>query len=172
MKAVIVYESIWGNTRQVAEAVADGLREAAEVAVHPVAETPPGELETADLLVVGGPTHAHGMASRWSHKAALEDKKQPAERLEPNAEGPALRDWFQELGKAAGARGAAFDTRIGKPKALTGSAAKGIAQRLRRHGYTLLGEESFIVEDTAGPLREGELDRARAWGKDLAETRR
>jgi hypothetical protein len=171
MKAVVVYESMWGNTRQVAEAVADGLRESAEVAVHPVAEAAPGELESVDLLVVGGPTHAHGMASRWSHKAALEDKKHPEAHLEPGVEGPALRDWFRDLGEAADARGAAFDTRFDKPKALTGSAARGIAHRLRRHGYTLVGEESFIVEDSAGPLREGELERARAWGKELVQAR-
>ncbi len=61
---------------------------------------------------------------------------------------------------------AAFDTRLGKPKLVTGSAAKGIAKRLRRHGYQVVGEESFIVDEGPGPLHEGEVDRAREWGRD------
>ena len=72
--------------------------------------------------------------------------------------------WLEGIDSGTGRSAAAFDTRIGKPKILTGSAAHKIAQRLRRHGYEVVGEESFIVEDTAGPLREGERDRAVEWG--------
>jgi hypothetical protein len=78
-----------------------------------------------------------------------------------------LRAWFETIGKADGRHAAAFDTRGDKPKVLTGSAAKGIARRLRRHGYEVIGEESFLVADIAGPLREGELDRAKDWGRAL-----
>ena len=64
---------------------------------------------------------------------------------------------------------AAFDTRIDKPPALTGVAARGIAKRLGRRGWKLVAEpESFFVEDSEGPLADGELERAREWGKALA----
>jgi hypothetical protein len=171
VNAIVVYESMFGNTHRIAEAVAEGLGENAQVSVHPVSEAVPAVLAGADLLVVGGPTHVHGMASKMSHKAAADDaSKHPEHVLDPEAEGPALRVWFDGIGKADGARAAAFDTRVGKSKLLTGSAAKGIAKRLSRHGYDLVGEESFIVDDMAGPLHEGELERARAWGRGLASS--
>ena len=62
---------------------------------------------------------------------------------------------------------ASFDTRIGKPKFLTGSAAKGIAHRLEQHGYRVVGSESFTVAGTAGPLQAGEAERACAWARGL-----
>ena len=66
-------------------------------------------------------------------------------------------------------RAAAFDTRAHKPALLVGSAAKGIARRLRERGYVLAAEpESFFVEGTPGPLEEGELERAAEWGRKLA----
>ena len=65
-------------------------------------------------------------------------------------------------------RAAAFDTRIGWPKLVSGSAARGIAKRLDHRGFDVVGEESFVVDDSAGPLHEGELDRARAWARSLA----
>jgi hypothetical protein len=89
----------------------------------------------------------------------------------PDPAAPVLRDLLSQLPEATGRRAAAFDTRIGKPKVVTGSAAKGIAKRLRRHGYELVAEpESFVVDDTHGPLHAGELERARQWGRDLAKT--
>ena len=69
MKAVVVYESLYGNTHAVAEAVAEGLRERAEVDVSPVEDSSSGVVEDADLLVVGGPTHVHGMSSRQRARA-------------------------------------------------------------------------------------------------------
>src|SRR5262245_21893521 len=173
MKAIVVYESMYGNTHKAAEAVADGLQERAEVTVIPVAEASAEVVADAELLVVGAPTHIHGMPSGMSHKATAEDaKKHPEYELDPAAEGPALKDWFDGIGKADGVAAAAFDTRLGKPKLVTGSAARGIAKRLRRHGYQVVGEESFIVDDGTGPLHEGELDRAREWGRDLARDSR
>jgi hypothetical protein len=66
-----------------------------------------------------------------------------------------------------GTAAAAFDTRADKSPWLTGAASRGIAKRLRRRGYEVLSTESFLVEDSEGPLVEGELERARAWGADL-----
>jgi hypothetical protein len=166
MKAVVIYESLFGNTHTVAEAVAEGLRERANVTVASVTDAPSAIVEAADLLVVGGPTHIHGMSSGLSRKGALQDAEKKG-RPSPDVEGPALRDWFDAMAKTSGGRAAAFDTRLPQPKLLTGSAAKGIARRLQRHGFSVVGEESFVVEDSGGPLREGELERARDWGRAL-----
>lgn len=177
MKALVLYESLYGNTREVAEAVADGLRPAAEVVLLDVAEAGADAVAGADLVVVGGPTHVHGMSSELSRKGAAEDAakraaKAAAEGAEappaPHVEGPSLRRWLDGLGQVDGVRAASFDTRIGKSKLLTGSAEKGIAKRLRHHGFAVEAEESFVVADTAGPLAEGERERARAWGAGLA----
>jgi hypothetical protein len=79
-----------------------------------------------------------------------------------------LRAWFHELPKAAGVMGAAFDTRLPGSALKTGWAAKGIARRLRTHGYELAADPESFLEDTEGPLTEGELERARTWGASLA----
>jgi hypothetical protein len=169
MRAFVIYESLYGNTQAVAEAIAAGLREHGEADLIAVADAQSLDLADADLLVVGGPTHIHGMSSKLSRKGALDDAKKHADgRPEPDVEGPPLRDWLADVGRAEGMRAAAFDTRIGKPKLVTGSAARGIAKRLDHHGFDVIGEESFVVDDSAGPLHEGELDRARAWARDLA----
>jgi hypothetical protein len=139
MKAVIVYESVYGNTREIAEAVAEGLRERAEVELLPVGEVGTA-LERADLVVVGGPTHMHGMASRLSMRGAVDDarKKHLEAHLERGVGGPTLRDWLDRLPRGDQVAAAAFDTRLGKPAILTGSAAKGIGRRLERRGYQLV----------------------------------
>ncbi|MEZ5102262.1 MAG: flavodoxin domain-containing protein [Thermoleophilia bacterium] len=177
MQAVVLYESLYGNTREIAEAVAEGLRERGEVVVLDVAGASPDALAGADLVVVGGPTHVHGMSSELSRKGAAEDAAKRAAKAAaegadappaPHVEGPALRTWLDRLGRVEGVRAATFDTRIGKPKLLTGSAEKGIARRLRHHGFEVAAEESFVVEDSAGPLAAGERERARAWGAGLA----
>lgn len=167
MKVVVVYESLFGNTRDIAELVAQGLRASAEVVSVSVADVAGVALDDADLLVVGGPTHVHGMTSSFSRKGAQDDARKKG-LPEPSLEEAGLRDWLDGIDAGNGRRAATFDTRIGKPKLLTGSAAHKIAQRLRGHGYAIVGEESFIVEDTAGPLREGERDRALEWGRGLA----
>ncbi len=129
-------------------------------------------VEGADVLVVGGPTHIHGMASKRSMKAALEDsKKRPEAHVELEGGETVLKDWLRQLPQAGEHRAAAaFDTRLGKPAALTGAASKKIARRLRGQGFELVVEpESFIVDDSPGPLHAGELDRARRWGRTIAE---
>jgi flavodoxin len=168
MSVLVVYESIYGNTRAVAEAIADGLGGAELVPAHEAASRAQG----AELLVVGGPTHMHGMTTTRSRQLAVEavHKEGDSHHVEAAAaEEPGLRDWIQDLPHSNGARAAAFDTRADKPPWLTGAASRGIAKRLRRRGYEVLGRESFLVGDSEGPLVEGELERARAWGAELSK---
>jgi Flavodoxin len=162
MKSLVVYESWFGNTERIARIVADALAVAGEVEVVSVDdELPP--LDEVDLLVVGAPTHVHGLSNRTSRKGALEQQGRDA------AIGIGVRGWIEALPPSGGPRVAVFDTRAHRPVLLVGSAAQGIAKRLRRRGYTLATEpESFFIEGTPGPLEEGELERAAKWGSSLA----
>ena len=170
MKTLIVYESMYGNTHAVAEAVAAGLGGEPDVSLCTTEEATPPRVAEADLLIVGGPTHVHGMVSGASRKGAIEaaaDK--PELELDPAVESESLKSWLDALGRVDGKPGVAFDTRASGPALITGSAAKGIAKRMRRHGFKLVGDpESFIVKDSGGPLVDGELERAVEWGKALA----
>ncbi|HEU5362361.1 MAG TPA: flavodoxin domain-containing protein [Gaiellaceae bacterium] len=156
MNAAVVYESSFGNTRAVAETIAGELG----ARVYSVDDEPP-ELEGLDLLVVGAPTHVHGLSGARSRQAAHEQGA-------PGTPGIGAREWLERMPEAPGLAAAAFDTRPDKPAFLTGSAARGIAKRLQRHGCTLATRpESFFVEGTPGPLSAGEAARAAAWGKSL-----
>jgi flavorubredoxin len=101
MKIRIVYESMFGNTHEVAEAIGDGVRRAqpdADVQCVAVADASPGLIKSTDLLVVGGPTHIRGMSSGFSRKMGvsgeekLEAKGEPAHEMEEDAEGPGVRE--------------------------------------------------------------------------------
>jgi hypothetical protein len=162
MRAVVVYESMFGNTERVARAIGQGLEALGNVQVIEVNEAP-AHLDDIDLLVVGGPTHAFGM----SRARTREDAGRQAEgRLVSQHLG--IREWLPTLPSAAVAA-AAFDTRVAKVRRLPGSAARGAARLLSRHRYRLVvPPESFYVDDVTGPLLQGELDRAREWGNTLA----
>ncbi len=168
MQAVIVYESMYGNTREIAEGVHQAEPEAS-VSCVPVSEAGPDVTRAADLLVVGGPTHMHGMSTgmsrRLAHSAA--GKGEAPHETEAVAESPGLRSWFHDLPQTEpGTHAAAFDTRA--DFRMAGGAANGIARRLSHHHYDVMVEpEGFIVEDAEGPLRARELDRAKAWGASL-----
>lgn len=165
MSVLVVYESMYGNTHAVADAIAEGIGSEAEVrSVHEAGSPPEG----IDLLVVGGPTHMHGLSSSMSRKMSASAAKEDGHlALEPSAtEGDGLRAWLHSLRKCS-CQAAAFDTRMDRSPHLTGSAARGISRRLRHHGYTVAATASFFVDDAEGPLADGELDRARAWGAKL-----
>ena len=171
MRAVIVYESMYGNTHVVADAIGAGLRTAFDVSVVPAAQASPEVLADADLVVVGGPTHAHGMSRAATRKAAAEAAEKPGSplRLEPDALSPGLRDWLDSLGRYP-VRAAAFDTRIHGPAALTGRASKGATRMLRAHGFDVVARpESFLVTKE-NRLEPQETGRAREWGAKLAES--
>ncbi|MFG1643533.1 flavodoxin family protein [Amycolatopsis sp. NPDC049252] len=161
MRIVIVFESMYGATEQVARAVADGIDGAEVVNV----DHAPADLTGVELLVVGGPTHAHGM----SRAATRESAAQRVER--PMLSRTGVREWLDSVGPVPrGLATAAFDTRLEKARVLTGAASLGVAKRLRRLGCRLVvpAESFFVGTDPAdaGP-KAGELDRARAWGAAL-----
>lgn len=162
MRSLVVYESWFGNTRRIAEEIASALAHEGEVDLVTVDEPLP-PLEDVDLLVVGAPTHVHGLSSKRSREGALTQ----GAHGEP---GIGVRGWIDALPDGAGGpRVAAFDTRASKPAWLVGSAARGIARRLRDHGYRpAIEPQSFFVKGTPGPLEEGELERASEWGRTLA----
>lgn len=171
MRAVIVYESMYGNTHKIADAIASGLRDSADVTVVPVTQVDEDTVRNADLLVVGGPTHVHGMTRPTSRKAAVDAATKPDSALtvEPGEHEPGVREWLESLGELR-VPAAAFDTRIHGPGWLTGRASTRIARRLRRHGCTLAARpESFLVTKDSR-LETGEEERARRWGARLAQT--
>ncbi len=171
MRTVVVYESMYGNTHRIADAIGRGLAPGGDVSVVPVAGAAPEVLGGADLVVVGGPTHVHGMSRLTTRRAAVEERKDDDLVIDPAASGPGLREWLSSL-DGAGVAAAAFDTRVGGPAAVTGRASKGIAKELRGHGFALMTEpESFLVDKTSR-LKPGEEERAEAWGAALAAAQR
>ncbi len=167
MRAVVVYESMYGNTHHVAKAIAEGLADLVDVSLVPVERATAELLAEADLVVVGGPTHVHGMSRASTRKAAVDAVEKSDElELDEDAPGPGLRDWLAALPQST-AKAAAFDTRIDVPAMLTGRASKGIARHLREHGFALVAPpESFLVTKQ-NALIEGEESRAVTWAEQL-----
>lgn len=169
MRALVVYESMFGNTHEVAESIAVGLREWYEVRVVPVAEATVAHLAEADLVVVGGPTHAHGLSTDRSRHAAQEQAgKDAALDLDVAADGPGIREWLVEIGQVDGINAAAFDTRVDGPALLTGRASKTIARHLERHGFAIVADPISFLVDRHNHLVPGEPERAAGWGSLLA----
>lgn len=146
MKSLVIYGSRSGNTQKIAEAIADGLRTRGAVELLAVDEAPRTFAEGTDLVVIGGPTEGHRMTD------------------------PIVR-FFDAIGTDGlqGIAAAAFDTRLHWPRWLSGSAAEGIEQRLRRSGARMIAPaESFIVSKEPA-LEPGETERARKWATSLAD---
>lgn len=147
MNALVLYESKFGNTEKVAEAIAIALQESLPTRLAAVGdiEDCAEALRALDVLVVGGPTHRHGIS-------------------------PILRETLACLdGRALdGIRVATFDTRLHGPRLATGSAAVRLARLLRHHGaWIVVPPASFLVEGGEGPLDPGELAHARAWAHEV-----
>ena len=164
MKALVVYESMWGNTKRVAEAVADGLSESMEVDLVAVDQAPTEPGAEIGLIVAGGPTHAFSMSRATTRTDA---RNRGADEGSPQL---GLREWLDKLPVGQHRqRIATFDTRVAKVRHLPGSAAKAAAKAARHHGFERAEHvESFYVDDMEGPLLDGELDRATAWAKQVA----
>lgn len=165
MLAVVVYESMYGNTHEVAEAIGAGLSETCDVRVVPVRDANADVASVADLLVVGGPTHAHGMSRPTTRSSAVDQAGDLA--MDPDAPGDGVREWLESLPPGRRRLAAAFDTRVDMSPVLTGRASKKIAKALQHHGFELAGApESFLV-DKHTKLEAGELQRSTEWGTQL-----
>lgn len=164
-RALVVYESMFGNTRLVAGAIAAGLRSSGmEAEVVDVCDSPPGEVQDADLLVLGAPTHAFSL-SRPNTRADAVRQGAPERQATTG-----MREWLAATSDA-GRRPpvAVFDSRVTKVRRLPAAAGRKAAKLARAHGFDLVAPaEAFLVEDVQGPLVDGELARAEEWGRDLA----
>jgi hypothetical protein len=171
MHALVVFESMFGNTRAIAEAVADGLSSRMPVEISEVGSAPMTIDEDVSLLVVGAPTHAHGMSKPDTRRSAA-DKAEPDRGIVSASIG--LREWLSGLGGAPShVAVATFDTRIKGPGLLWGSAAKSAEAQLKKSGAKVVSPaESFFVGGPLGSvydaIADGELERARSWGERLA----
>ena len=140
MRTLVLYESMFGNTAQLAQLIANDLRALGTVTVADVQSGAPS-FEGIEFLVVCGPTQVHGVS-------------------------PALRAVLDHLpdGALKGIAAAAFDTRVSGPRWLTGAASIGIAKRLKQKGANVvMPAESFIVTGREGPLADDEIARAHVW---------
>jgi hypothetical protein len=162
MHAVVVYESLWGNTAAVAHAIAEGIGEGAR-AVTPD-EVSPAMIADADLLVAGAPVFGFSLPTERMRESIERDEADAP--VPPDLSHPPLREWLDSL-PPGHARTAAFETRIWwSPRGATGD----IEHRFAQAGYQPIGKaHKFVVQGKYGPLREGELERARAWGASLRE---
>ena len=154
MKALVIYDSVFGNTEKVAQAIGAALEAQAEVSVIKVGDVRGAFWEGQDALIVGSPTRAFSPT-------------------------PATKKLLAGIPRQglAGTQVAAFDTRMDIEQApgilkamvkLFGYAAEPLAARLRRKGgQEALPAAGFIVEDTEGPMREGEFERVAAWAKGI-----
>ncbi len=168
MTALVVYESMYGSTQAVAEAIGHGLAPAGPVRVIEVgvlAAAPGGRTlgMDVDLLVVGAPTHAFGLSRPGTRQDAARDS---ASTLNTEL---GVREWLEVLKlPMGGVRYAAFDTKVLKPK-LPGSAGKSTDKKLSQMGARAVADpRTFWVEGKADGLMPGELENAAAWGAALA----
>ncbi len=147
MKALLVYDSVYGNTEKIAESIGGAIT--GDTKVFRAGEINLSELESVDLLIVGAPTQGG----------------RPT---------PPVQEFMKQLTGATvkGMNVAAFDTRISqKWVGIFGYAAGKIARNLKNKGGNLLAlPEGFFVEGTQGPLKEGELERAAGWASKLVES--
>jgi hypothetical protein len=163
--ALVVVESVFGNTRAVADAVAEGMRDAgAHVEVVEVTGAAAVLPDGVELLVVGGPTHAFSMSRPSTRADALKQAHGPNGAA---TAGTGIREWIAAAVPDGGVRVVTFDTRVRKAL-IPGSAARSAAKALAERGFERAARgETFWVEDTPGPLRPGEVERAREWGRKL-----
>lgn len=147
MNALVVYDSQYGDTERIAQAIADTLRASGEVREIRLEPGNPVELQGVDMFLVGCPTQG------WRPTPAMQSfvEEVSSERL-------------RDLAIAC------FDTRFRLPRWMTGSAARVMARKLQEKGVSLLvPPESFFVKGMQGPLHDGELDRVSTWARMLLE---
>jgi len=161
VKAIVVYESMWGNTAAIARAIAEGIGE--DTPALSTAEATAEALEGVDFIVAGSPVIAFQLPTEKARaNLGAYETKAPTP---PDRSHPALRTWLDALEPGSG-HAAAFESRIWwSPRGATGTIEKKLAAR----GYKAVAPaERFVVESAYGPLKDGELERAREWGALLA----
>jgi hypothetical protein len=160
MNAIVVYESLWGNTAAIARAIAEGLGEGARAVS--TAEATPQAVASAGLIVAGAPILGFNLPTEDMRKSI---GASPGNGPAPDLSAPSMRSWAEAL-PSGSSKFATFETRIWWSP---GSSAKKIASLLAPKGYTPVAPpEKFLVTGRYGPLKHGELARARAWGAKLA----
>jgi hypothetical protein len=165
LRALVVYESMFGNTEKVAGAVLHGLQhEGVDTGLVEAGSAPATLPDDLDLLVVGGPTHGFSM-SRASTRADAVRQGAPAERTATG-----IREWLASV-RLGGERRpvvAAFDTRVTKVRWIPQAAGPSAARAARRRGLEVVAKPvGFLVDDIRGPLLDNELEHAVAWGRRL-----
>ena len=146
MKALVVFDSTWGNTEKVARAVADGMGGGTHALRVGAAEAK--RFDALDLLVLGSPI----LGGRPS---------------------PSMNEYINSIPEAIGRKlqVATFDTRLMMRFArIFGYAAVRMADQLKAKGCTLKSTEGFFVRGRSGPLADGELARANEWGRRLSKS--
>lgn len=170
LRALVVYESMFGCTEQIARAVVDALRaDGLAVAVTDVRSAPALDDAEFDLLVVGAPTHAFSLSRPSTRTSAVEQGAPPESAV------TGLREWLTATSRTDGRKrpAAAFDTRVTKVRRLPKAASTRAAHLLAHRGFELVARPTpFLVEDTKGPLLDGEVDRATVWAHEVAAAAR
>ena len=155
MHAVVVVESCFGNTSKLADAIVEGLRSTGAEVETFTAGSAPRRL-SADLVLVGAPTHNMGLpTSATRSQAAHQGATAPA---------TGVREWIDHV-EALDGRIIAFSTTTGGM--LSGSASKAIVKALKRRKIRAERGTDFTVKGTPGPVADGETERAREWGRTL-----
>jgi len=169
LRALVVHESMFGNTAAIARCVAEGLVDGdVDVTVLHVHDVTGVDPSGFDLLVVGGPTHAFSLSRQATREDAVRRGAPP-----DVAEGNGLREWIATLAPGHDHLLATFDTRVSKVRFLPEAASRSAARLITRRGFVLVSRPTgFLVADVQGDLLDGETERAVAWGRSLAlETR-
>ena len=157
MKALLVYDSFFGNTERIAQSIGNALGPPEDVGILRVGNVRPEQLAGLKLMIVGSPTRA----------------------FRPS---PAVTNFLKSIPKNGlkGVKVAAFDTRMTEEEInsavfilrilvnIFGYAARPISDRLvKKGGQLIVPPEGFFVHGTEGPLKEGELERASDWAKQI-----
>lgn len=168
MNALIVYESMFGNTRTIAEAIAHGLRDAGVDVSLTLAYDAPADLSDYSLVIVGAPTHAHSLPRAKSRSEAVAWAADPTKNLalEPMAQATGVREWLERVMLVGNPRFAVFSTRADIPSIFSGDACKAIAKGLGRRLAQVDDHADFLV-GLDNRLRDGEETRAREWASTL-----
>ena len=164
MKAIVVYESLWGNTAAIAKAIAEGL--GPDARALSTAEASAAAIAGAALIVAGAPVLGFSLPTE-DMRRNIGSQPQIGAPAPTDLSKPSMRSWLERLPRGA-AGFAAFETRVG----LTlGGATKGIVEGLEKAGYHQAAKpQKFYVKGRYGPLRDGEVERARQWGAELARS--